>query len=178
MDYDKKDDKYDPELVVDATPAVDNGPPIPPGHRRFYCEKCRAVRSTKESVLLWCTDLALRCRSSPPHFRRLRSQNILTPPFLCYFGYLLFSISNIGPSCSFRIIRHQWHGTHSSPTTYHRVRPRGDVRTVQHSIALHLCNAVSVFDAQLCQGTIHYSCLLITWISLSFSPRKACCVVM
>ena len=44
---DKKDDdkkEYDPELVVDATPAVDNGPPIPSGHRRFYCEKCRVVR--------------------------------------------------------------------------------------------------------------------------------------
>ena len=44
-DY-KKDDKkeYDPELVVDATIAVDNGPPIPPGHSRFYCETCRVVR--------------------------------------------------------------------------------------------------------------------------------------
>lgn len=45
---DKKDDKeYDPELVVDATPAVDNGPAIPPGHARFYCEKCRAVRDSQ-----------------------------------------------------------------------------------------------------------------------------------
>ena len=40
----KKGGEYDPELVVDATPAADNGPPIPPGHQRFYCEKCRAVR--------------------------------------------------------------------------------------------------------------------------------------
>ena len=46
---DKKNGEYDPELVVDAMPAPDNGPPIPPGHRRFYCEKCRAVRVTKMS---------------------------------------------------------------------------------------------------------------------------------
>ena len=44
---DKKGGEYDPELVVDATPAADNGPPIPPGHSRFYCEKCRAVRTTQ-----------------------------------------------------------------------------------------------------------------------------------
>ena len=43
----KKTEEYDPELVVDATPAVDNGPPIPPGHSRFYCEKCRAVSITQ-----------------------------------------------------------------------------------------------------------------------------------
>jgi hypothetical protein len=49
--YDDKKD-YDPELVVDATPAVDNGPPIPPGHRRFYCEKCRAVRIYRRKLLI------------------------------------------------------------------------------------------------------------------------------
>jgi hypothetical protein len=49
---DKKGGEYDPELVVDATPAVDNGPPIPPGHSRFYCEKCRAVRVTHNVFLL------------------------------------------------------------------------------------------------------------------------------
>ena len=43
-DDDKKGEEYDPEFVVEATPAADNGPPIPPGHQRFYCEKCRAVR--------------------------------------------------------------------------------------------------------------------------------------
>ena len=54
MYQDKKDDKkdYDPELVVDATPAVDNGPPIPPGHSRFYCEKCRTVRDFQKDTLL------------------------------------------------------------------------------------------------------------------------------
>ena len=43
--YNKDDYKkdYDPELVVDATPAVEDGPPIPPGHSRFYCETCRVV---------------------------------------------------------------------------------------------------------------------------------------
>jgi len=41
---DKKDGENDLELIVDATPAVDDGPPIPPGHQRFFCEKCRAVR--------------------------------------------------------------------------------------------------------------------------------------
>ena len=52
-EYNKKDDKkeYDPELVVDATPAADNGPPIPPGHRRFYCENCRAVRHGQPDIV-------------------------------------------------------------------------------------------------------------------------------
>jgi len=40
---DKKDGENDLELIVDATPAVDDGPPIPPGHQRFFCEKCRAL---------------------------------------------------------------------------------------------------------------------------------------
>ena len=53
-DY-KKDDKkdYDPELVVDATIAVDNGPPIPPNHSRFYCENCRVVRYWSLLSFLW-----------------------------------------------------------------------------------------------------------------------------
>ena len=47
-----KDDKKDVEaeiLVTDAVPANDfqqQGPPIPPGHARFYCEKCQTVRSS------------------------------------------------------------------------------------------------------------------------------------
>ena len=45
----KYDDKKDGEYnnygdIVDAVPAADDGPPIPPGHQRFFCEKCRAVR--------------------------------------------------------------------------------------------------------------------------------------
>lgn len=41
-DYGKQEE---PEIAVDAVPAqADTGPPIPPGHNRFYCEKCRAVR--------------------------------------------------------------------------------------------------------------------------------------
>ena len=52
--YNKDDYKkeYDPELVVDATPAVDNGPPIPPGHRRFFCETCRVVRKSLAKLFL------------------------------------------------------------------------------------------------------------------------------
>ena len=47
-----KDDKKDVEaeiLVTDAVPANDfqqQGPPIPPGHARFYCEKCQTVRTS------------------------------------------------------------------------------------------------------------------------------------
>jgi len=48
MDDDKKKDMYgeEPEIVVtDAQEikAEDNGPPIPPGHSRFYCCQCRTV---------------------------------------------------------------------------------------------------------------------------------------
>ena len=51
----KYDDKigYDPELVVDATPASDNGSSIPPNHSRFFCEKCRAVSSTVFTFLYY-----------------------------------------------------------------------------------------------------------------------------
>ena len=32
-------------LVTDAIPTNDGGgPPIPPGHSRFYCSKCQTVR--------------------------------------------------------------------------------------------------------------------------------------
>jgi hypothetical protein len=46
----KKD--YEPEIVIDnAIPANDapvpNGPPVLPGHHRFYCEKCRTVSAPK-----------------------------------------------------------------------------------------------------------------------------------
>jgi hypothetical protein len=52
-----KGDKEEAEIAVDAVPAPhDGGPPIAPGHQRFYCEKCRAVRrwGTDE----WCRDVA------------------------------------------------------------------------------------------------------------------------
>eukprot|EP00537_Pseudo-nitzschia_pungens_P007036 CAMPEP_0172359094 /NCGR_PEP_ID=MMETSP1060-20121228/3335_1 /TAXON_ID=37318 /ORGANISM="Pseudo-nitzschia pungens, Strain cf. cingulata" /LENGTH=79 /DNA_ID=CAMNT_0013080593 /DNA_START=177 /DNA_END=416 /DNA_ORIENTATION=+ len=48
-----KDEKYDPDLVVEATPAPDNGPPISPGHRRFYCEKCRAPYDLPGGATSW-----------------------------------------------------------------------------------------------------------------------------
>jgi len=50
---DKKLGAYDPELVVDATPAADNGPPIPPGHSRFFCEKCRAPYDLPQGATSW-----------------------------------------------------------------------------------------------------------------------------
>ena len=44
---DKKEDPYkEAEITVDAVPAPpqqQDGPPIPAGHSRFYCEKCRTV---------------------------------------------------------------------------------------------------------------------------------------
>ena len=38
----------EPEITItNAVPAgaapVQDGPPVPPGHARFYCEKCRTV---------------------------------------------------------------------------------------------------------------------------------------
>ena len=46
-DYGGAKTSEEQEIAVDAVPAAeDNGPPIPPGHQRFYCEKCRAVRRT------------------------------------------------------------------------------------------------------------------------------------
>lgn len=46
--------KYENDVVVDAKPVdeqevmvsaepANNGPPIPAGHARFYCSKCRTV---------------------------------------------------------------------------------------------------------------------------------------
>ena len=43
-----KDDEKKPGeeaeiTITDAVPAEQEGPPVPPGHARFYCEKCRTV---------------------------------------------------------------------------------------------------------------------------------------
>jgi len=47
MTYSYKDDpkKEEPDIVIDnAVPASGPaGPPVLPGHHRFYCEKCRTV---------------------------------------------------------------------------------------------------------------------------------------
>ena len=44
-DYGKQGAPMEADIAVDAVPVKeDTGPPIPPGHQRFYCEKCRAVR--------------------------------------------------------------------------------------------------------------------------------------
>lgn len=48
---DKKSGEYYPELV-EATPAV-AGPPIPQGHSRFYCEKCRAPYDLPRGATSW-----------------------------------------------------------------------------------------------------------------------------
>mmetsp|Transcript_11359 Transcript_11359/g.12867 ORF Transcript_11359/g.12867 Transcript_11359/m.12867 type:complete len:82 (-) Transcript_11359:1531-1776(-) len=50
---DKKDGEDDLELIVDATPAVDDGPPIPPGHQRFFCENCRAPYDLPQGATSW-----------------------------------------------------------------------------------------------------------------------------
>lgn len=35
----------DPDIAIaEAVPAASNEPPIPAGHSRFYCSKCRTVR--------------------------------------------------------------------------------------------------------------------------------------
>ncbi|OEU13802.1 hypothetical protein FRACYDRAFT_276158 [Fragilariopsis cylindrus CCMP1102] len=54
----KYDDKKDGEYnnygdVVDAVPAADDGPPIPPGHQRFFCEKCRAPYDLPQGATSW-----------------------------------------------------------------------------------------------------------------------------
>ena len=46
--YEESGKKYDeePEIVAEAIPepgASGNEPPIPAGHSRFYCSKCRTV---------------------------------------------------------------------------------------------------------------------------------------
>ena len=48
----KKKKGYENDLVVDATPAPENESPIPSGHMRFYCDKCRAVRIMQMVLLL------------------------------------------------------------------------------------------------------------------------------
>ena len=52
----EKDSKQEPEIAVNAVPlnepSHDNGAaPIPPGHARFYCHKCHAVRTTKSECV-------------------------------------------------------------------------------------------------------------------------------
>ena len=46
----EKDEKNEPQIAVTAEPVAagggggkTGGPPIPPGHSRYYCSKCHAV---------------------------------------------------------------------------------------------------------------------------------------
>lgn len=45
----EKDEKKEPQITVTAEPVASTGgpqqagPPIPPGHSRYYCSKCHAV---------------------------------------------------------------------------------------------------------------------------------------
>ena len=45
----EKDEKNEPQIAVTAEPVASaggpqqTGPPIPPGHSRYYCSKCHAV---------------------------------------------------------------------------------------------------------------------------------------
>lgn len=57
----KDDYKKEPEpdiLISDAIPAdgpppQPNGPPVPPGHNRFYCEKCRTPYDLPQNATSW-----------------------------------------------------------------------------------------------------------------------------
>ena len=40
-DYPKKDEEA--EITISAADVAPEGPPVPAGHARFYCEKCRTV---------------------------------------------------------------------------------------------------------------------------------------
>jgi len=48
---DEKNEKNEPQIAVTAEPVASagapqqGGPPIPPGHSRYYCSKCHAVSS-------------------------------------------------------------------------------------------------------------------------------------
>jgi LSD1 subclass zinc finger protein len=50
-DYGKADEEA--EIAVDAVPDTQSGPPIPPGHQRFYCEKCRAPYDLPQNATSW-----------------------------------------------------------------------------------------------------------------------------
>jgi LSD1 subclass zinc finger protein len=41
------------EIAVAAVPDDTGGPPIPPGHRRFYCEKCRSPYDLPQGATSW-----------------------------------------------------------------------------------------------------------------------------
>ena len=52
IDYYKKGQQDEPEIMATAVPAQNPGePPIPPGHSRFYCNKCHTVRLVYKYVL-------------------------------------------------------------------------------------------------------------------------------
>eukprot|EP00565_Helicotheca_tamesis_P005645 CAMPEP_0185724354 /NCGR_PEP_ID=MMETSP1171-20130828/858_1 /TAXON_ID=374046 /ORGANISM="Helicotheca tamensis, Strain CCMP826" /LENGTH=77 /DNA_ID=CAMNT_0028392183 /DNA_START=37 /DNA_END=270 /DNA_ORIENTATION=- len=53
------DKKGEPEIVVTATVVSDDeqkhqsGPPIPPGHSRYYCEKCHMHYDLPDQCTSW-----------------------------------------------------------------------------------------------------------------------------
>lgn len=46
---------YEPDIAV-STMTGGGGPPVPEGHIRNYCEKCRAVRFCHHCLSIWCAD--------------------------------------------------------------------------------------------------------------------------
>mmetsp|Transcript_12006 Transcript_12006/g.28330 ORF Transcript_12006/g.28330 Transcript_12006/m.28330 type:complete len:80 (-) Transcript_12006:1194-1433(-) len=55
----EKDEKKEPQITVTAEPVASTGgpqqagPPIPPGHSRYYCSKCHAPYDLPDHATSW-----------------------------------------------------------------------------------------------------------------------------
>lgn len=103
-----------------AAPTQHDGPPVPPGHARFYCEKCRTV-----SFLIHLASLLEEGRK----LHQLQygfSPSLVVSPSVCVYICLVF----LSFFLSFTL----------SPTICQKMPPRGDAPVVRPSIRLPLPN--------------------------------------
>jgi hypothetical protein len=118
-DYGKQGAPAEAEIAVDAVPVKeDTGPPIPPGHQRFYCEKCRAVRKRSRTSFASLTTRWMNFVNLTDHF----------------FRSVLFTHNNNHPK-NLQI---------DSPMICHKMPPLGDVPTVPPSTRSHPKNVLGV----------------------------------
>lgn len=84
--YKMSGDNGEPEIVATAIPS--NEPAVPAGHQRFYCSKCRTVRTTGKRGISTNRGRGAFCPSFLFHFLLLTNSFL----FLYYFSIIQSAI--------------------------------------------------------------------------------------
>lgn len=115
-----------------------NEAPIPPGHARFYCSKCRAVRENDYSFDICVGSRRCFCVC---HYR----EDVVWIYCYCYCSHIFFLLAWRSP-ISISPLRHNdsWYNSFCSPTIFPAVPQLGDVRDATLSIPPRRENANGV----------------------------------